>query len=327
MNQNEIKKMAKKYFLFFLSQLFLLSVHADTYPSKPIKIVVPAPVGSANDLLVRSVADELSKRLQQPLIIDNKAGAGAILGSEIVARSSPDGYTLLSANVVHAINGSVNKKLPFDPVNDFSAISLIGYTPSVLMATSSSGISTLQELILNAKKMSGDITYATAGPGTAGHLSGELFNKAAKIKLSHIPYKGITQGITDALGGHVQLIFLFGPDAVPLYKNGKLKALAVTASQRSSLLSEVPTFSELGYPMVELTAWYGFLGPAKIPTDIITRLNSELKQVLLDTKLKQRLSDLMFESQSSTPAELDALIRRNIINFNQLANEIGMKAE
>ena len=225
------------------------------------------------------------------------------------------------------INGSVNKKLPFDPVNDFSAISLIGFTPSVLMATPSSGVSTVQELILNAKKMPSDITYATAGPGTVGHLSGELFNKAAKIKLSHIPYKGITQGITDALGGHVQLIFLFGPDAVPLYRTGKLKALAVTAPQRSSLLPEVPTFSELGYPMVELTAWYGFLGPAKLPPEIISRLNSELKQVLLDPRLKQKLSDLMFESQSSTPTELDALIRRNIIGFNQLANEIGMKAD
>ena len=195
------------------------------------------------------------------------------------------------------------------------------------MATPSSGVATVQELILNAKKMPGDITYATAGPGTAGHLSGELFNKAAKIKLSHIPYKGITQGITDALGGHVQLIFLFGPDAVPLYRTGKLKALAVTAPQRSSLLPEVPTFSELGYPMVELTAWYGFLGPAKLPPEIISRLNSELKQVLLDPRLKQKLSDLMFESQSSTPTELDALIRRNIIGFNQLANEIGMKAD
>jgi len=327
MNKNDIKKKFKMYFLFFLIQIFVSSVYADIYPSKPIKIVVPAPVGSANDLLVRSVADELSKRLLQPIIIDNKAGAGAILGTEIVAHSYPDGYTLLSANVVHAINGSVNKKLPFDPINDFSAISLIGYTPSVLMATPSSGIITLQDLILNSKKLSGDITYATAGPGTAGHLSGELFNKAAKIKLSHIPYKGITQGITDALGGHVKLIFLFGPDAVPLYKNGKLKALAVTASQRSTLLPEVPTFSELGYPMVELTAWYGFLGPAKIPAEIINRLNSEIKQVLIDPKLKQKLSDLMFESQSSTPADLDALIRRNIINFNQLANEIGMKAD
>ena len=327
LKNDQIKKILQKYFLLLLTQLFILSVYADIYPSKPIKIVVPAPVGSANDLLVRTVADELSKRLQQPIVIDNKAGAGAILGSEIVAHSAPDGYTLLSANVVHAINGSVNKKLPFDPVNDFSAISLIGFTPSVLMATPSSGVATVQELILNAKKMPSDITYATAGPGTAGHLSGELFNKAAKIKLSHIPYKGITQGITDALGGHVQLIFLFGPDAVPLYRTGKLKALAVTAPQRSSLLPEVPTFSELGYPMVELTAWYGFLGPAKLPPEIISRLNSELKQVLLDPRLKQKLSDLMFESQSSTPTDLDALIRRNIIGFNQLANEIGMKAD
>lgn len=307
-----------------------MSAHAQSsanasYPTKPIKIVVPAPAGSANDILVRTVADKLSQRLGQPMVIDNRPGAGAILGTEVVARAAPDGYTLLSANVVHIINSSIKDKLPYHALRDFTPISLIGYTPSVLLANTSVGISTIGQLLDAARKSVDGITYATAGGGTAGNLVGELFKQASGARLVHVPYKGITQGITDTLGGHVSLVALFGPDAIPLVKSKRLIPLAIASTKRSPLLPDTPTFAELGFPTVELVAWYGFLGPAKMPKAITNRLNQELREVLAAPELKQKLADLLFEASSSSSQELETLMTRDLDRLSRIAQTAGLK--
>ena len=299
----------------------------EPYPSRPIRMIVPAPAGSANDLLVRRLTDKLSQRLGQPFIIDNRAGAGAIIGTEAVARAAPDGYSLLSANVVHAINGSLKTNASYHPVRDFTPITLIGYTPSVLLVHPSLRISSVTDLITAAKNSKDGMTYATAGVGTAGHLAGELFKGAAKIPLVHLPYKGITTAISDALAGHVPLIFLFGPDAVPAARNGSLIPLAVTATQRSTLLPNVPTFAELGHKDVELSAWYGLLGPANMPAAITERLNKEINAVLADTYFKRQLADMMVEAQGSTPKELETIITQDLIRFTKVTREAGMQSE
>jgi len=307
---------------------FASRAQGDTdYPSKPIKVVVPAPPGSANDLLERRIADQLALRLGQPFIIDNRPGAGAIIGTQAVAHSAPDGYTLLSANVVHVINGSINGKLSYHPLRDFTPISLVGYTPSVLLAYPGAGIVSIPDLIKKANASPDGMNYASAGIGTAGNLAGELFKRAANVSLQHVPYRGITQAITDALGGHVPLIYLFGPDAVPLARAGKLVPLAVTAPKRSSLLPDTPTFAELGFPSVELTAWYGFLGPAQMPPAITAKLNTALQAILKDPAFKQQLADLMFEAQASSPQELENLMARDLERLSRIARDAGMRSE
>ena len=307
--------------------LVSVAAETETYPSRPIRVIVPAPAGSANDLLVRRLTDKLAQRLGQAFIIDNRAGAGAIIGTEAVARAAPDGYSLLSANVVHAINGSLKTNASYHPVRDFTPITLIGYTPSVLLVHPSLGIRSVADLIAAAKTSKDGMTYATAGVGTAGHLAGELFKGAAKIPLVHLPYKGITTAISDALAGHVPLIFLFGPDAVPAARNGSLVPLAVTATQRSTLLPNVPTFAELGHKDVELSAWYGLLGPANMPAAITERLNKEVGAVLADPDFKRQLADMMFEAQGSTPKELETIITQDLIRFTKVTREAGMQSE
>jgi len=328
MKKDRARRAVSGAFALALSLPFACRAQGDPgYPSKPIKVVVPAPPGSANDLLVRRIAEQLASRLGQPMIIDNRPGAGAIIGTQAVAHSAPDGYTLLSANVVHVINGSINGKLSYHPLRDFTPISLVGYTPSVLMAYPGADIASVSDLIKKAKASTGGMNYASAGIGTAGHLAGELFRRAANVPLQHVPYKGITQAITDALGGHVPLIYLFGPDAVPLARAGKLVPLAVTAPTRSSLLPDTPTFAELGFPGVELTAWYGFLGPARMPPAVTARLNTALQAILKDPGFKQQLADLMFEAQTSSPQELENLMARDLERLSQVARDAGMRSE
>lgn len=311
----------------FAPNLWAQSGDGADYPSRAISIVVPAPPGSANDLLARRIAEPLSQRLGQPIVIDNRPGAGAIIGTEFVARAAPDGYTLLSANVVHAINGSIKTRLPYHPLRDFTSISLLGFTPSVLLASPSIGVSSVADLVKAAQAKPGALGYATAGVGTAGHLAGELFTRAANINLLHVPYKGITQGINDILGGHVPLIFLFGLDAVPLARNGSLVPLAVTSTSRSSLLPKTPTFAESGYPSVELSAWYGLLGPAKMPDAVVRRLNDALRAILDDQVFKGQLSDLMFEAQSSSPKELETRMAQDLERFSKITLQAGMRSE
>ena len=307
--------------------LATISHAQDAWPTKPIRVVVPSPAGGANDVLVRTLAERLVPRLGQPLVIDNRTGAGQIIGTEMVAKAEPDGHTLLSTNIVHVINGSVFAKLPYDPLKDFAGVSLAGFTPSVLLAAPALKLGKLDELVQAAKSRPGQITYATAGNGTAGHLVGELFRQASGAQLVHVPYKGIVPAINDAVGGHVGLIYLFGPDAVPHSNSGRLVPLAVAAPKRTPSLPNTPTFAEAGYPAVELSGWYGFLAPAKTPGAVVAKLNRELVAVLSDAAVVERLKGLLFEPQSSSPQEFDALMARDLARFTKVAREAGIKRD
>lgn len=297
------------------------------YPSRPIRVVIPASAGGTNDVVTRAIAEKLSQQLGQSLVIDNRPGAGQIIGTEMVARAEPDGYTLLSTNMVHVIGASVYTKLPYHPLRDFAPISLVGFTPSVMMVTPALGVTRLADLVERAKASPNPLTYGSPGNGSGGHLLGELLKQVSGAPLMHVPYKGIGPAMNDAVAGHVSLIFLLGPDAVPHAQSGRLIPLAVAAPKRTPLLPNTPTFVEAGYPAVALSAWYGFLAPAKTPSALIAKLNAAIAQALADPGLNGRLERLLFEPKSSSPKEFADMMRRDLGHFTTVARRAGIKLD
>ena len=305
-----------------------LCAGAETYPDRPIRLVVPFPPGGGSDITARVIAQKLSELLGETIIVDNRGGAGGNIGTDIVAKAVPDGYTLVMAlSGPFSINGSLMGKLPFDPVKDFALITLAGATPNVLVENPTVAANSVKELIALAKANPGKINFASSGLGTPAQLSGELFNTMAGVKLMHVPYKGAAPALTDLLAGQVQLMFSTMPPALPQVKAGKLKALAVTSAQRSHATPELPTIAEAGLPGFEATTWYGMAAPAGTPKAIIAKLNAEVIKLLHMPEVKERLLSGGTEASGTSPEEFAAFIKTETVKWAKVVRESGARAE
>ena len=304
------------------------SAGAASYPDRPIRLVVPFPPGGGSDITARTIAQKLGESLGQTIIADNRGGAGGNIGTDIVAKSVPDGYTLVMAlSGPFSINGSLMGKLPFDPLKDFALITLAGATPNLLVAHPALAANSVKELIALAKASPGKLNFASSGLGTPAQLAGELFNTMAGVKLVHVPYKGAAPALTDLLAGQVQMMFSTMPPALPQVKAGKLKAIAVTSAKRSLTTPELPTIAEAGLPGFEATTWYGMAAPAGTPKAIIARLNAEVIKVLHMPDVHERLLAQGTEASGTTPEAFAAFIKVETEKWAKVVKASGARAE
>jgi tripartite-type tricarboxylate transporter receptor subunit TctC len=301
---------------------------AQDYPTKPIRLVVPFAAGGATDVLARLVGERLTASLGQQVVVDNRPGAGGNIGSDLVARAEPDGYTILMGAVgTHAINPSLYPKMPYDPVKDFAPVTLVASVPNVLVVNPEVPANSVQELIDLAKAKPGELNFASSGNGTSIHLSGELFKAMTGTDIVHVPYKGSGPAVTDLLGGQVQMMFDNMPSSLPHVKAGKLRALGVTSAKRSPALPEVPTIAEAGVPGYDATSWFGILAPAGTPEPVVTRLQGAIVQALGEPEMRQRMADLGAEPVGDTPAEFGQFIAAEIAKWAKVVNDAGVKLE
>ena len=296
------------------------------WPTKPVKIVVTFPPGGAPDTLARLLADKWSQSLGQPVTVDNKPGAGGNIGADFVAKSAADGTTLVIGTVgTHAINQSLYTTMPYNNVRDFTPVTFLASTPNMLVVNNSVPAKNVKELIELAKKQ--PLTFGSSGSGTSIHLSGELFNTLAGVKMQHIPYKGRAQAVPDLLGGRITMIFDNMPSALPLVKAGEIRAIAVTSATRSAAAPNVPTLAESGLPQFEATSWFALLGPAGMPRDVQLRINAETAKVLALPDVKEKLATLGLDPAPGTPEALAALIQAETAKWARVVKESGAKAD
>jgi len=300
---------------------------AQDYPTRPVRMVVPFSPGGSTDTLARIVGQKLTERSRQPVIIENRAGAGGHIGAEQVAKSAPDGYTLLLGGVPHAISASLYSKLPYDLARDLAAIAEVASFPSAIVLHPSLPANSVKELIALARARPGQLSFGSAGIGSPNHLSLELFQAMAGVRMVHVPYKGSGQLVGDLLAGQVQLASMGLPVAVPHVQSSKLRAIAVTGAARSPLLPEVPTVSEAGLPGFEVTSWYGVFGPAGLPADIVVKLNSEIGSAVTAPDVKERLAALGAEPSVKAPDQFARYVRQEITKWAKVVKDSGAKAE
>ena len=306
----------------------LAPAQAQHYPTRPVRFVVPFAPGGSVDTLARTIGPRLADALGQQVVVDNRPGGNGDIGMIIVAKAPPDGYTLLLGYIANlAIAPSLYAKLPFDPQKDYAPITQIATSPNVLTAHPSVPARNLQELIALAKTKPGAVNFASTGVASVGHLTGELLNNLAGVKMTHVPYKGGGQAIIDLVGGHVQVMFSGFSAAMPHIKSGKIRALAVTGATRSPALADVATIAEQGFPGVEATAWYGMLAPAGTPKAVITRLHGEVVKILKLPDVTQRLGGLGFEIAGSTPEQFAAYIRSETKKWEKVVKASGAKPD
>jgi tripartite-type tricarboxylate transporter receptor subunit TctC len=298
----------------------------DAYPARPVKLILPFPPGGPTDILGRLLAEKLSANLGQPVITENRGGAGGNVGAEAAARSAPDGYTMVLVAPSLAISPTLYAKLNYDPVKDFAPISLVATVPNVLV-TQPALATDLAQFISVVKAKPGGYNFGSGGSGTSNHLAGELFNIVAGTKLVHVPYKGVNLAMQDVLAGSIHLVVIGVPAAAPHIRSGRLRALAVVAPQRLPALPDVPTVAEAGLPNFEVTTWYGVLAPAGTPRPIVNRLNAELVKILQSAEVKERLAGLGTEPRTSTPEEFAAYIKQEIAKWGDVIRKAGLKAE
>ncbi len=294
---------SRRWMISLLSSLALVPAIAqtDAWPSKPLRVIVPFPAGGGTDIVARDVTQKMSVTTKWTFVIDNKPGSGGNLGIDTAAKAPADGYSLVIGQTSNlAINPSLYSKLPYDPIKDLTPIGLIGNAPLVLVVPTDSPFKTLGDVIKAAKAQPGFINYATSGNGTVAHLATELLQREAGIKLTHIPYKGATQGINDVIGGQVQLYMSSVPTLLGHIKNGKLRPLAVTAAKRTDDLPQTPTVAESGYKGFEAVTWFGLLGPAKLPASVVRTANTELNKALNSPDLRKKLEDQGLNVTSSS---------------------------
>jgi tripartite-type tricarboxylate transporter receptor subunit TctC len=301
---------------------------AQTYPTKPIRLVVPFPPGGATDILARDVAQKLTEAWGQSVIVDNRPGAGGNIGSELVAKSAPDGYTLEMGTVgTHAINASLYAKMPYDHVKDFTPVILVAGVPNVLVVTPSLPVNSVAELIAYAKANPGKLNFASSGNGTSIHLSGELFKVMAGVQMTHIPYKGSAPALQDLIAGQVQLMFDNLPPSLPQIKAGKLRALAVTSLARAPALPDVPTLAESGLPGFEASSWFGILAPAGTPAPIVAKLNAEVAKWLATPEAKEKLLKQGANPAGGTPEDFAKHIAAETAKWAKVVKDSGAKID
>jgi len=304
------------------------SATAQNYPTKPIRFIVPFAPGGAADFTTRGLAQKLTESLGQQVVVDNRAGASGVIGVQLVANSARDGYTILlgsSSNL--AALPSLTPNLPYDPIKDFAPVSLAVLVPNILVAHPSVPAQSIKELIAIAKSKPGQLSYASPGIGTNSHIAGELLNRAAGIRLLHVPYKGGGLAVNDLLGGHVQLMFGGISTSLPMVRAGKLRALGVTSLKRVAAAPDVPTLSESGLPGYEIVQWFGVLAPSGTPRTIITKLHGEIVKAIGSPNLRDRYTQQGLEPTSNTPAEFAAYMKVEIEKWSRLAKEAGIKPE
>jgi tripartite-type tricarboxylate transporter receptor subunit TctC len=301
---------------------------ADTWPAKPITLIVPFPAGGTTDVLARALADKLQQSLGQPVIVESKPGAGATLGADYVAKAKPDGYTLLVGAVHHTIASSVYKRLPYDFQKDFVPITGIAMVPNVLVVNAAATPArSVAELVAMIKAQPGGMTYGSNGNGTAQHLIGTQFQNATGTALLHVPYKGSGPLATDLLGGQIQMSFDTVTPVLPHIKAGKLRALAVTTARRSSALPDVPTLEEAGLKGFDIGTWFGVLAPAATPKDLVARLNTEMVKIIQSPDFRQRMLDIGAEPTGGTSAQLAQQIRDETARFGKLVKAANVTIE
>jgi tripartite-type tricarboxylate transporter receptor subunit TctC len=307
---------------------FNAAAQSTSYPNRAIRWIVPLPPGGGADIVARTVAERLSKNLGQQVIVDNRAGGGTVIGADLAAHSPPDGYTwLLGTATTHAINASLVKRLPYDPIKDFAPVSLVAILPQVFMAHPSLPANTLKEVIAIARKRPGEINFASTGNGSANQLAVEMLKSYAKINMVHVPYKGASPALTDLLAGNIQFMSTTIPPAIGHLKSGRLKAFAVANVKRSALLPDLPTTAEAGAPGVEASSWNGLIVPAGTPKEIITRLHSEVVAVMKLPEVRDRLLAAGVEPLVNTPAEFAAYIDTETARYAKVVRESGARVD
>jgi len=301
---------------------------AQNYPSKPIRFVVPFAAGGGTDFVARIVGQRLNEALGQPLVIDNRGGAGGAIGTELAAKAAPDGYTLLlgSAGPL-AIQPGLSARLPYDPLRDFAPVTLVCSMPYLLLVHPSLPAKNVQELIALARAKPGQLNFGAPGSGTTTHLATELFKMLAKIDVVHVPYKGVAPALADLLAGQVQFMSGDLSTVLPQVKAGRLRALAVTGAQRSTIVPDLPTIAESGVPGYAASGWFGVLAPAATPRSIVTRLNAVIVKGITNADARERLAALGGEVVANTPAEFAAYLRDDLAKWSKLIKAIGLKPE
>ena len=302
-------------------------VFAQAYPSKPVRIISPFAPGGGNDTICRIIAPKLGENLKQQVIIDSRPGANGIVGTEVAARSAPDGYTIILIPSGHAVNVSLYKKLPYDSITDFTPITLVATSPLILVMHPTVPVKNVKELIAFAKARPGQLTYSSAGVGASAHLAGALFETMTGTKMVHVPYKGSALALTDLIGGQVSLSFSTSASAMPHVRSGRLRALAGTGAARSPALPDLPTVAESGAPGYEASLWYGFVGPARMPAEIVQRLNSEIVAVLKLPEVRDRLANEGVEARSTTPEEFAKLLMSDLKRWANVIARAGVRVE
>jgi tripartite-type tricarboxylate transporter receptor subunit TctC len=301
---------------------------AQAYPTKPITIVVPFAAGGTTDILARVIGQALHKELGQSVIVDNRAGAGGNIGGALAAKAQPDGHTLFMGTVgTHAINQSLYKKMPFDPIKDFAPLTRVAMVPNLLVANPAKPYKSVKELVAYAKANPGRVNFGSSGSGSSIHLSGELFNALAKVDMVHVPYKGSAPAVSDLLGGQIDIMFDNMPSAIQHVRAGKLRALAVTTAKRSPELPDVPTIAEAGVPGYEATSWFGMFAPAATPAPVVAKLHAALVKVLADPEVKKKLAEQGAEPYSEKPEQFGEFIRKETAKWSKVVKDSGASAD
>jgi tripartite-type tricarboxylate transporter receptor subunit TctC len=300
---------------------------AQSWPTKPVKIVVPFTAGSATDILARTFGQKLQEFWGQPVVIENRPGAGGTIGAGVVAKSPADGYTLLVHSAAYAYNPSIYPELPYDTLKEFVEIAPLGGQPNVLVVAPSLGIKSVADLIAQAKQKPGQFNYGSAGTGSGTHINAEKFKLATKIDAVHVPYKGTPEALTDTMAGRVTYFFSPISAALPQVREGKLLALGVSSAQRSSTLKDVPTIAEAGVPGFDYNLWVGLFGPAGMPTDLVERINKDVERALQSPEIKERLANLGAEPMPMTPAKFKSFTRSEIDESAKVVKAAGIKVQ
>ncbi len=313
----------------FLSSLFVFSLGAfaqgDPYPSRTLRIIVPFTPGSVTDIMARSVSDRMSAQMGQPVIVENRAGAGGTLGTGVVAKSAPDGYTIAVVSAGYAVTPVIYDKLPYDPARDLSGVIPLANLPSVLFVSSALGVKSVRELIDLAKAKPGVLNFSSAGIGSASHVSAEKFRIAAGIDVVHVPLKGAPEMVSETLGGRTQFGLLGISAVLPHVRDGRIVALAVSSEKRSPSLPEVPTMAEVGLPAAQFDFWIGVLAPAQTPRPIVNRLHNEISRALQQPEVQERLANLGAEPMPMRPEQFDAYMHEQLVSLGGLLRAAGVK--
>lgn len=301
---------------------------ADQYPSKPITIMVPFSAGGTTDILARLLGQRLSQKWGQPVVIENRAGAGGNIGTAVVARAPADGYMLVMGTIgTHTINSSLYKSMPYDPIKDFAPITRVAMVPNALVVNKDAPFDSVAKLVAYAKANPGKLNFGSSGHGTTLHLSGELFKLMAGVQMQHVPYKGSAPAIADLLGGQITMIFDNMPSALPHVKSGRLKALAVTSATRVKSMPDIPTVAEAGIPGFEVTSWFGLWAPANTPPDIVRKLNREVVDILNSNDVKEKIKEQGAEPNPETPEQFAEFIQTETKKWARVVKEAGISID
>ncbi len=310
---------------FIVSFFALCSLaSAQQYPTKPVRVIFPFAAGGAGDIIARTYGQKFNDKFGQLWILDNRGGAGSTIGTDAVAKAAPDGYTLLLGTLTFAVSAATYKSLPYDPIRDFSPVAPVGMAVSILAVTPSLPVNSVKEMIALAKEKPGSLTFASAGAGSTGHLSGELFMRMAGVEILHVPYQGTGAAMNDLFGGRTQMIFEPMASMLPHVRGGRMRAIAVTTAKRSGAAPDIPSLAEQGLAGFDVATWYGILAPAGTPIPIVSRLNSALTEFVLSADVKEKMAGIGVEPLTMSPVEFSQRIKTDITRWSEVARTAGV---